>query len=210
MKQYGLFGGSFNPIHNGHLHLAAAVHDALSLERVVLMPTGEAPHKDCSAYASAAHRLAMCRLAAENYPWMQVSDYETRKSGKSYTVETLRALLEADADVRWTLMIGSDMLLSLDTWKAWEEILRMARVCAVSRNDGDQAMLKAKAASLRQSVPEAEIIVLQVEAMPVSSTQIRENLKKNAIPSCLLPKNVVQYIGMNQLYREKDGGTHGE
>lgn len=204
MKQYGLFGGSFNPIHYGHLHLAAAVHDALALDRVVLMPTGEAPHKSSAAYASATDRLAMCRLAAEKFPWLTVSAYETGRVGKSYTVETLRYLTAQYADAQWTLMIGSDMLLSFDTWRAWQEIAGMARICAVSRETGDLPLLHEKAAALRAACPHAEICVLSVDAVEVSSTEIREKLQRDADTSCLLPENVVQYIKTHGLYRDID------
>lgn len=207
MKEYGLFGGSFNPIHNGHLHNAKSVYTALSLDHVVLMPSGEAPHKDCSLYAPAADRLAMCRLAAEKFGWMSVSDFEICKEGKSYTVETLRALTEQNPDVHWTLMIGSDMLLTFDKWYCWEEIAQTARICAVSREDGDLETLMTKAKSLSEAVPEADIRVLTVPPIPVSSTQIRENLQKKRFSSCLLPKNVVQYIQKHGLYRPQDSNV---
>ena len=203
-RQIGLFGGSFNPIHNGHLHLARAVKRALKLDGVLLMPTGEAPHKSSADYAPAADRLAMCRLAAAPYPWMTVSDHEICKNGKSYTVETLRALTAAEPDTDWTLMIGSDMLLSFDTWRCWQEILHSAEICAVSREKGDLPALFDKAEALRAQCPEAKIRVLTVRAMPVSSTEIRLNMKKNADCSCLLPENVVQYILENGLYRSEE------
>lgn len=199
-RRIGLFGGSFNPIHNGHLHNACAVKDALQLNGVLVMPTGEAPHKSSAEYAPAADRLEMCRLVAKPFPWMRVSDYEMRRSGKSYTVETLRALHEMDPLTDWTLMIGSDMLLSFDTWREWQEIMRLADVCAVSRETGDLPALEACADSLRAECPDAVIRVLTVPALPVSSTQIRLALQKNADCSCLLPENVVQYIRENQLY----------
>lgn len=199
--QLGLFGGSFNPIHNGHLHLAESVKEALALDGVVLMPTGEAPHKSSAEYAPAADRLELCRLAAENFSWMRVSDYEIRRNGKSYTVETLRALTQMHPDIRWTLMIGSDMLLTFTQWKAWQEILHMARLCAVSRERGDLPALYDAAELLRKACPAAEITVLSAEAYPASSTEIRQNLQNNADCSCLLPKNVVQYIREHKLYR---------
>lgn len=198
--QLGLFGGSFNPIHNGHLHLAAAVKNALSLDGVVLMPTGEAPHKSSAEYAPAADRLELCRLAAEKFSWMRVSDYEIRRNGKSYTVETLRALTQMHPDIRWTLMIGSDMLLTFMQWKQWQEILQTARLCAVSRERGDLPALYDAAEQLRRACPQAEIIVLSAEAYPAASTEIRQNLQNNADCSCLLPENVVQYIREHELY----------
>ena len=209
-QQIGLFGGSFNPIHNGHLHLVRSVKKALKLDRVILMPAGEAPHKSTAEYAPAADRLEMCRLAAKKYRWLTVSDYETSKSGKSYTVETLRALRAEYPDAEWTLMIGSDMLLFFETWREWQEILRLARLCAVSREEGDLPALNEKADALKAECPGAEIIVLSVQAFPVSSTEIRQNLKKNADCSCLLPENVVQYIGNRHLYGTDPEPAGGE
>ncbi len=200
MKQLGLFGGSFNPIHSGHLHLALGVRKYLQLDGVLLMPTGEAPHKDSSAYAPAADRLAMCRLAAKNRPWLSVSDWEMTRPGRSYTVETLRHLTQTQPDVQWTLMIGSDMLLTFDQWRCWQEILSMARVCAVSRETGDRPALLEKAEMLCKVAPGAEVTVCPLGAKPVSSTQIRTMLQKGQDASCLLPKNVVQYIQEHRLY----------
>ena len=200
-RRLGLFGGSFNPIHNGHLHLAEAAKDALRLSGVMLMPAGEAPHKSTAAYAPAADRLAMCQLAAENLPWLSVSDLEIRKTGKSYTVDTLRILRQEQPDTDWTLLIGSDMLLTFDTWHCWQEILQMAAVCAVSREKGDLPQLRDAAKKLRSDCPQARIRVVTAEAVVVSSTQIREAVQKNADCSCLLPENVVQYIQTHGLYR---------
>ncbi len=200
-RRLGLFGGSFNPIHNGHLHLAEAAKNALRLSGVMLMPAGEAPHKSSDAYAPAADRLVMCQLAAEKLPWLSVSDLEIRKAGKSYTVDTLRMLTQEHPDTEWTLLIGSDMLLTFDTWYCWQEILQMASLCAVSREKGDLPQLRAAAASLRERAAGANIRVVTAEAVVVSSTQIRTAVQKNADCSCLLPENVVQYIQTHGLYR---------
>ncbi|HBI85569.1 MAG TPA: nicotinate (nicotinamide) nucleotide adenylyltransferase [Ruminococcus sp.] len=200
-RRLGLFGGSFNPIHNGHLHLAEAAKNALRLSGVMLMPAGEAPHKSSDAYAPAADRLAMCQLAAEKLPWLSVSDLEIRKAGKSYTVDTLRMLTQEHPDTEWTLLIGSDMLLTFDTWYCWQEILQMASLCAVSREKGDLPQLRAAAASLRERAAGANIRVVTAEVVVVSSTQIRTAVQKNADCSCLLPENVVQYIQTHGLYR---------
>lgn len=201
----GLFGGSFNPIHNGHLHLAESVKTACGLDYVLLMPTGTAPHKSSAAYVDADHRYAMCQLAARAYDWLAVSDYEIRKGGKSYTVETLAHLKTQYPHVAWTLMIGSDMLLTFDRWYRWMDILEMAAVCVVSRQPGDEALLRQKAEALQQQMQQcgksADILVLSVAALPVSSTQIREKMQKNENCSCLLPENVVQYMNVYGLYR---------
>ena len=208
MRRIGLFGGSFNPIHNGHLHLAESVYQALQLDSVMLMPAGEAPHKSSAAYASGAHRFAMCRLATKSRPWLTVSDLEIKKPGRSYTVETLRILRERHPDTAWTLLLGSDMLLTFDKWYCWQEILAYAAVCAVSREENDLPALQDAADRLKEQVPGAEVTVLRVPAFPVSSTQIRENLKNHADCSCLLPENVVPYIMKNGLY--SGGGVDGQ
>ena len=197
----GLFGGSFNPIHIGHLHLAQAVQAELQLDGILLMPAGEAPHKSSAAYAPAVDRFHMCELAAAQIPQMRVSDYEMRKRGKSYTVETLRYLTQVQPQTDWTLLIGSDMLLTFDAWVRWEEILSMAAVAAVSRQAGDLPQLHEKADALRRSCPAAEIHVLSVDAVEISSTEIREKLQKGADCSCVLPENVVQYIQEHGLYQ---------
>lgn len=204
MRRVGLFGGSFNPIHLGHLYLVNAARDALHLDAVILMPTGQAPHKDSSAYASAADRLEMCRLAIADKPWMTVSDLEINRPGKSYTVKTLRQLRKQYPDVAWTLLIGSDMLLTFEQWYCWQEILQMAHICVVSRETGDYEKLYAHAEALRETVPGAEIQVLTVQAFPISSTKIRENWQNNAEMACFLPPKVLQYIDEHRLYRKTE------
>ena len=211
MRRIGLFGGSFNPIHLGHLHLAKAVKRGMKLDGVLLMPAGTAPHKSTAEYAPAEHRFAMCKLAAQTYPWMAVSDYEIRKEGKSYTVETLRALTGMQPDTEWSLLIGSDMLLSFDAWREWQEILRMAGICAVSRETGDLPALREKAKMLKQQVPGAKIRILRAAAFPVSSTEIRGKIRNDEDCSCVLPENVVQYIQNHGLYRtEQERELHGK
>ena len=148
MSRIALFGGSFNPIHNGHLHLAQTVHQQCGLDRMLLMPSGTAPHKSSDAYAPAADRLAMCRLAAEPYPWLEVSDYELTKPGKSYTVETLRYLHSRFPEDALFLLTGSDMLLSFDSWYCWQEILTLAGLLCVSRGTEPEDVLRQKAAEL--------------------------------------------------------------
>ena len=206
----GLFGGSFNPIHNGHLHLAQCGKEALNLQKVVLIPTGEAPHKDCSDYAPANDRLNMCRLAAMGKDWLQVSDIEVTREGRSYTVETLRILHERYPAGDWVLLLGSDMLLTFDEWYCYEEILTLTAICAMSRVGDDYAQLLEARRKLLQAVPQAEITVLQTAAYPMSSTKIRENFRNGANNTCNLPENVVQYIGTHQLYRARKGEEDGE
>lgn len=197
MSRIALFGGSFNPIHNGHLHLAQTVHQQCGLDRMLLMPSGTAPHKSSDAYAPAADRLAMCRLAAEPYPWLEVSDYELTKPGKSYTVETLRYLHSRFPEDALFLLTGSDMLLSFDSWYCWQEILTLAGLLCVSRGTEPEDVLRQKAAELS---PYGQVTVVHAKPLPMSSSQIRHKIELCRKFSCYLPENVVQYIMLHGLY----------
>lgn len=197
MSRIALFGGSFNPIHNGHLHLAQTVHQQCGLDRMLLMPSGTAPHKSSDAYAPAADRLAMCRLAAEPYPWLEVSDYELTKPGKSYTVETLRYLHSCFPEDALFLLTGSDMLLSFDSWYCWQEILSLAGLLCVSRGTEPEDVLRQKAAELSAY---GQVTVVHAKPLPMSSSQIRHKIELCRKFSCYLPENVVQYIMLHRLY----------
>lgn len=197
MSRIALFGGSFNPIHNGHLHLAQTVHQQCGLDRMLLMPSGTAPHKSSDAYAPAADRLAMCRLAAEPYPWLEVSDYELTKPGKSYTVETLWYLHSRFPEDALFLLTGSDMLLSFDSWYCWQEILTLAGLLCVSRGTEPEDVLRQKAAELSSY---GQVTVVHAKPLPMSSSQIRHKIELCRKFSCYLPENVVQYIMLHGLY----------
>ena len=197
MSRIALFGGSFNPIHNGHLHLAQTVHQQCGLDRMLLMPSGTAPHKSSDAYAPAADRLAMCRLAAEPYPWLEVSDYELTKPGKSYTVETLRYLHSCFPEDALFLLTGSDMLLSFDSWYCWQEILTLAGLLCVSRGTEPEEVLRQNAAELSSY---GQVTVVHAKPLPMSSSQIRHKIELCRKFSCYLPENVVQYIMLHRLY----------
>lgn len=197
MSRIALFGGSFNPIHNGHLHLAQTVHQQCGLDRMLLMPSGTAPHKSSDAYAPAADRLAMCRLAAEPYPWLEVSDYELTKPGKSYTVETLRYLHSCFPEDALFLLTGSDMLLSFDSWYCWQEILTLAGLLCVSRGTEPEDVLRQKAAELSSY---GQVTVVHAKPLLMSSSQIRHKIELCRKFSCYLPENVVQYIMLHRLY----------
>ena len=197
MSRIALFGGSFNPIHNGHLHLAQTVHQQSGLDRMLLMPSGTAPHKSSDAYAPAADRLAMCRLAAEPYPWLEVSDYELTIPGKSYTVETLRYLHRCFPEDALFLLTGSDMLLSFDSWYCWQEILTLAGLLCVSRGTEPEDVLRQKAAELASY---GQVTLVHSKPLPMSSSQIRHKIELCRKFSCYLPENVVQYLMLHRLY----------
>lgn len=193
----GIFGGSFNPIHNGHIHLAESVRDSLKLDRVILLPSRISPHRDSSEYVSGADRLEMCRLATEDIKGLEVSDFELKRNEVSYTINTVRHFREKFPDDELFLLIGSDMLLTFDEWREFEEIMKNVTLAVVSRQDGDMSQLTEKAESLSKY---GKINITDVPPITVSSTFIRKNLKNNIDCSCYLNIKVVQYIRLKKLY----------
>ena len=128
----GLFGGTFNPVHNGHVNLVKNFKDELKLDRVFVIPTAVPPHKEAEGLVSSEDRLEMCRLAFENIA--EVSDVEIARGGRSYTVETLEELKRIYKDDEFYFLVGSDMLLSFKRWYRWEDILTMCTLCATDRD----------------------------------------------------------------------------
>ncbi len=203
MKKMGLLGGSFDPIHQGHIDMALGMAAALHLDGVVLMPTFVPPHKIRESMASAEHRLAMCRLAAQDHPLLQVSDQELTREGASFTVDTLTALQEQYPDTRWHLITGADMFVTLRTWHRFEDIAKMAVLCTFPREGVDLDQLRRYAADLT-----AEGIDCYVNPQPimtVSSTRIRDRLAAGESLSGLVPAAVAEYIDRHSLYRQQAG-----
>ena len=199
MKRIGLFGGSFNPPHLGHLHLAESVHDALSLDEVRLIPSKISPHRSMAEYAPEEDRLQMCRLAAEGFPWLHAEDYELRREQVSSPFYTVRHFADMYPDARIFWLIGGDMLRSFPTWHRWEEILQYAALAAVAREPEEYDALQAEAEKLQQY---GEVHLVNVESYPISSTKIREMIGKCQDYPCYLPEKIVQYIKEKNLYRK--------
>lgn len=200
MKKMGLFGGTFDPIHKGHISMALRLAESLGLEGVVLMPTFVPPHKIKQDMASAEHRLAMCRLAAQESHLLSVSDLELKRGGASFTVDTLTALCEQYPDTQWHLLVGADMFTTLRTWHRFRDIASMAVLCTIARDGTDTAKLTAYAEELEAEGVRCHVDTLPVE--PYSSTQVRERIAIGASVSDLVGDAVAEYIQRNGLYRQ--------
>lgn len=203
MKKMGLFGGTFDPIHKGHISMALRLAETMDLDGVVLMPTFVPPHKIKENMASAAHRLVMCRLAAEEHPLLCVSDLELQRGGASFTVDTLTALCEQYPDTRWHLLVGADMFTTLRTWHRFADIAQMAVLCTIAREGTDTERLTEYAAALQADGVDCFVDVCPVE--PYSSTQVRERITAGETVADLVGEKVDAYIRENGLYRQVDG-----
>jgi len=189
----GLFGGSFDPVHNGHVALARAALADAGLDRVILIPAAQAPLKPDVAQVSAEHRLRMVRLAVADEPGLEVSDAEVRRGGVNYTVDTVRALREqfAGDDLFW--IIGADQLPRLSRWREIGALAGMVEVLCAAR--------PGHALRPPADVPGLRWRRLGAPEWDVSSTELRERIARGESPAGLMPNKTIEYLERNRLYR---------
>lgn len=167
----GILGGSFDPIHNGHLHMAVKAHEEYELDEVWLIPAGHSPNKDEGKMTKAKDRLAMCRLAAAFYPFLKVSDIEMISEERSYTYRTIQKLKESYPDDEWYFIMGADSLDYFDQWRHPEIICSLAHILVVNRDEFQDEDLKKKIVAIRLLFP-ADIQIVHCEKYPISSHEI--------------------------------------
>ena len=189
MKRIGILGGSFDPIHTGHLIIADRVAEELRLDCVLLIPTAVTPHKLNRKLAPAKDRLAMVRAAIRGNPRLQASDIEIRRKGVSYTIDTLRALQQ---NAKLHLILGADSLGWLPKWREIREIARLAIFVVVRRPHQKTSRMPIKGVRVR---------FLDSPLIEISSTDIRARVKRGRSIRYLVPEAVDQYIARRKLYR---------
>jgi len=211
----GILGGTFDPIHFGHLRLAQEAAQALKLAAVRFVPSGTPPHRGTPS-VSAEHRLAMVRLAIAGNPWFGVDDREFHRTGPGYTVDTLVDLRrELGASAPICLLVGADAFLDLATWSRWHRLFELAHIVVAHRpgypvdtwqNRMPQPLAREYAGrTMAQPLavhlaPAGGIVVVPIAALDISSTRIRECLSLGVSPRYLLPDSVLDYIERNALY----------
>jgi nicotinate-nucleotide adenylyltransferase len=193
LQRVGMFGGAFDPPHRAHVALAQAAVRQFALDRLYVFPTGNAWHKD-RTLTPAAHRLAMTQLAFAGVPAVQVDDRELRRSGPTYSVDTLRELQEEHPGAQLHLLMGEDQAGSFSRWHAWQEIARLAILCVAGRGPGEGL------AALR-ALPGVRVQLLQLPQMPESATGIRARLTAGQDSTDLVGPAVASYIESHHLYR---------
>jgi nicotinate-nucleotide adenylyltransferase len=206
-----ILGGSFNPIHYGHLLLADDLLERLSFDRLLFVPAGAPPHKSATTLASAADRYAMVKLAVADHPRFEVSDLELRRTGPSYTVDTLGAL--ASPDQALFLIVGSETFLDLLSWRTPRRIAELARLVVVPRAGSvfDPEVAAAQKV-LREigatrfvvfetgSVPDDGVLVVHATSLPISASELRRRAREGRSLAYRLPPAVVEYIRKRRLY----------
>lgn len=197
MSRIGIMGGTFNPPHNGHVHAARQAVQALQFDRLLLIPDNVPPHKVLPhGAANSEQRLEMTRRMAADIPGAEACDIELKRGGRSYTVDTLRTLHRQYPGADFFLIIGTDMLLTLDQWREPEALCELASFAVVARDADDRSAIAEKAAWLEQTW-RARITVVDCAALPVSSTQVRAD---RALCREMVPPAVYAYIVQQGLY----------
>ncbi len=198
MQRIGIMGGTFNPIHNGHIYLAKCAYETLKLDRVLFMPSGNSYLK--KNVLDAEHRVGMTQAAIEKYPYFELSLVEVEREGNTYTYDTLQHLTEENPDTEYYFILGADSLLYIDKWKKPEIIFELCTLVCAVRNDSDLSVLHAKGEELAKLG--AKIIYLNMDKIDISSTVIREGLKMGMDISAMVPEAVLRYIKQEHLYEE--------
>lgn len=202
MPEIGLMGGSFNPIHCGHVALARAALESSRVERVLFLPTGNPPHKK-EGLADKFDRLRMVELAVEHEAGMAVCREEIDRDGVIYTVDTLAALKRKMPDCTLTYLIGADTLRALGTWRRVETVIERCKFLVMMR-EGETREEVIRLAGL-WTQRGAQIDFLDARKMDISSTQIREQIQKGLPFERLVPQAVADYIHKHGLYGAKTG-----
>lgn len=196
-----MLGGTYDPIHNGHIMLGKQFAAQLGLDKVLIIPTGTPPHKEATT-TQASKRLDMCRLAAKaGGDIFEVSDMEIVRGGKSYSYLTLCELQDEYPGSELFLIMGADMFMTMETWYRFDDLKKLATFCTIPRDDILMDTLSDYA--LRLEELGCSCCVTNVQLLPISSTMIRNNISEGKPISGLVPESVENYIIENGLYRKQ-------
>lgn len=190
----GILGGSFDPIHNGHLHMALQSYEQYDLDEVWLIPNGNAPHKDADKMADAMHRLLMCQLVADEYPFLKTCDIEITSEEYSYTYITVTKLKSMYPEHEFYFIMGADSLDYFEKWRKPEIIASVCKILVINRDEFSDEDMAEKIAKINAIFP-ANIQIVHCPKVDISSTELRHKLKKQDV----LPA-VYDYICQNDLY----------
>ncbi len=217
----GIFGGTFDPVHTGHIELALYAKDIFHLDRVLFIPASTSPHKQGKPLTAAVHRLAMLALALEKFPEFSISMAEIKRQEVSYSIDTVDFLLETQADSEFYLIMGADTFLVLDTWKEYRRLTSLCHMLVGNRPgfpiiepkqalDGLFGAEENPYRSLTDDPKEfwrrdtnRKICFFQIPPLDISSRNIRAGVIPPPPAKNILPQNVDRYIIVNQLYKER-------
>jgi nicotinate-nucleotide adenylyltransferase len=197
----GIMGGTFDPIHYGHLVTAEAAREKFCLDKVIFVPSGNPPHKRSKEISPGIDRVNMTVLATANNPYFEVSDIELKRDGYTYTVDTLKEFIKMYGEnTRFYFITGADAVMEILTWKDVSTILKLCRIVSAYRPGSDINKFRSMVDELER-VHRSNIHLIEVPALAISSTEIRKRVKSGITIKYLLPEKVERYILEKGLYK---------
>ncbi len=203
----GIMGGTFDPIHNGHLMLGEYAYKQYGLNQIWFMPNGNPPHKDSETIESKTrHRMEMVKLAIMDKPYFALQPYEAETKGVHYSYKTMEYFNETYPEHQFYFIIGADSLFNMEKWKKPERLLKTCIMLAAYRDDKGTKEMTKQIQYLNQKY-EADIRLLNTPNLDISSSDIRKMLKEDVSIREIVPEAVADYIEENQLYGDEEDGT---
>ncbi|MBU5440011.1 nicotinate-nucleotide adenylyltransferase [Tissierella sp. MSJ-40] len=196
----GIMGGTFNPIHNGHLIMAEYTRYSLNLDKVLFIPTGKPPHKEIEEVAYLNHRLEMTVLATLSNSFFQVSSMEIERKNITYTIDTIEALKEEYPKDEFYFIIGADSLFEIEKWKDYKKLLGLCNFAVVERPNYNNDKIVEKIQNLK-TLHNSNIVKVDSPLIEISSTEIRNRVNKGQSIKYLVPESVEDYITKYGLYK---------
>lgn len=197
-NKIAIFGGSFDPLHKGHISVALSAMKECSLSKVVFLPNANPPHKSASDMTSAVHRYNMVSLGLKDYPEFEISDYEMNRAGPSYTIDTMREMKKRYSAELY-FIIGADSLYSLDKWKNYDSLINECSFIAADRNCIEGSEFQNAADKIIMSG--GSVTLISMPKIDITSTMIRKGISNGEDVSEFLDKKVYEYILENNLYQ---------
>lgn len=206
MKKVGIMGGTYNPIHNGHLFLAEHALEQAGLDYILFMPSMKPPHKVGIQIESSEHRINMVQLAIENNPYFIISDFELKRPGITYTSDTLKALKEIEPDTEYFFIVGADSLMMMPQWMDPDTVFRLSTIIVGGRGESTQEQIEEQIRILEKTYG-GRIILLDMPLIDISSEAIRERISNGNSIRYYVPDRVAAYISEHKLYTAAQGCT---
>ncbi|NME94649.1 nicotinate-nucleotide adenylyltransferase [Clostridium cochlearium] len=200
MNRKAIFGGTFDPIHNGHLHIAYKALDRLKLDKIIFVPSGNPPHKHKECITDKNIRYDMVKYAIEQEKKFEISDYEIKKKGKSYTYETIEYFNKYCPNTELYFIAGADCLMDIHNWKNVRSIMEKAKLVVFNRPGYSVKSILFEKSRVEERFKK-NIIFLDIPLLDISSTEIREKIKNKQEVVNLLPKKTYSIINKYKLYR---------
>ena len=214
-KRVGLLGGTFNPVHLGHLRAAEEIREVLTLDKIYFIPASIPPHKDSGDIISPNNRLKMLELAIQDNPIFEISDVELKRDGASYTIDTLKHFSSNFPEFEFYFIVGNDLFVEIDTWKDFKQLFELSNFAVITRpgfsedfssliplavKDAFRYYKKERDVTIYLHKSSKTLAIVQIEGVQVSSTQIRDLLRDKKSIKYLVPAPVESYILSKKLY----------